>query len=264
MTTDLITLGKLPLAAFGLGLARCLGLLQIIPITTRLGLTGMHRAAVAATLSLVSVPVILQQVQGMDLTGGRMLLLTAKESFIGFLLGLIFAMPFWAAETAGELLDQQRGAKGATVPDPSTGAEAGLTATLFALTLATLFIAAGGMHWLMDAILQSYVVWPAGTLLPQLSPAAAPHLLGMLDGVLGAGLVLAAPLLIAMVLAEFGLALVSRFAPSLNVFDLSMSLKGLVMVIGLPIYLVFLIGYFRNGLAPLVDLRREFSVLSGQ
>ena len=192
-----------------------------------------------------------------------MLLLTGKETLIGFIIGLLFALPSWAAETAGELIDQQRGSRGATIPDPTTGAEAGLTATLFALTIATLFIASGGMHWLLRAVLQSYEVWPAGQLLPRLVPQAAGHVLGLLDHVLGAGLVLAAPLVIAMVLAELGLALVSRFAPSLNVFDLSMSVKGLVMVIGLPVYLVFLIGYLQGGLRPLIDMTAEFATLSG-
>ena len=54
-----------------------------------------------------------------------------------------------------------------------------------------------------------------------------------------------------MILAELNLALVSRFAPQLNVFDLSLSPKGLVLVIGLPVYAAFLITYLRDGLAPL-------------
>ena len=258
-----LDMARLPLAAFGLGLARCVGLLQILPIATRLGLTGLHRGAVAAAFSLVTLPLVLNQIQQSDLAGSRLALLTAKEALIGFVLGLVFALPFWAAETAGELIDQQRGSRNATLPDPATGAEAGLTATLFALTTATLFVVSGGLHWLIRALLQSYQVWPAGTLAPHLAPGGAMHVLAMLDSVLGAGLVLAAPLLIAMLLAEFGLALVSRFVPSLNVFDLAMSLKGLVMVFGLPLYLVFLIGYFRQGLAPLADLTAAFRALAG-
>ncbi len=259
----MLAYARLPMAAFGLGFARCLGLLQILPVATRLGLTGLHRGAVAGALSLVTFPLVLDQIQESDLAGSRLAILTAKETLIGFTLGLIFALPFWAAETAGELLDQQRGSRNATIPDPSTGAEAGLTATLFALTTATLFVMSGGMHWLIQALLQSYQVWPAGTLAPHLASGGPMHVLGMLDGVLGAGLVLAGPLLSAMVLAEFGLALVSRFAPSLNVFDLAMSLKGLVMVFGLPLYLVFLIGYFRQGFVPLTDLTAQFRALAG-
>ena len=66
-----------------------------------------------------------------------------------------------------------------------------------------------------------------------------------------------------MLLAELTLALITRFAPQLNVFDLALSVKGLVFVIGLPLYGVFLIGYLRAGLAPLLDLDAAFHRLAG-
>jgi type III secretion protein T len=264
LAAALLDAAKLPLAAFGLGLARALGMLQILPVATRLGLTGMHRGALAAALSLVCLPVLLQQLQAADITGAHMTLLTVKEGMIGFVLGLLFAVPFWAAETAGELIDQQRGSRGAVTPDPVSQEENGITATLFVLTIVTIFIVSGGLHWVIDALLQSYRIWPAGSLAPPFALAAAPHLLALLDAVLRTGLILAAPLLVAMLLAELGLALVSRFAPQLNVFDLSMSLKGLVQVIGLPVYAVFLIGYFRDGLGTIVDVAPALHRLAGQ
>jgi type III secretion protein T len=260
----LLGMVKLPLAAFGLGVARCLGLLQILPISTRLGLRGMHRAGVAAALSMIVLPWLTAQLRPEDITGAHMVLLIGKEALIGFLLGVVFAAPFWAAETAGELIDQQRGSRGAVSPDPAGETESGITATLFVLTMTTIFFLSGGMHWLLDAIVQSYRTWPVGDLVPSLAPGAAMRLLGLLDSVLRAGLVLAAPLVMAMVLAELGLALISRFAPQLNVFDLSMSVKGLVQVFGLPVYTIFLIGYLRGGLAPLLHLQDELHVLSGQ
>lgn len=260
----LLGMTKVPLAAFGLGLARCLGLLQILPISTRLGLRGMHRAGVATALSMIMLPSLMQQLQRGDVTGARMTLLIGKEALIGFLIGIVFAAPFWTAETAGELIDLQRGSRGAVTPDPAGEAESGITATLFVLTITTIFFLSDGMHWLLDAIAQSYRIWPAGDLTPSLAPGAAMRLLGLLDSVLRAGLVLAAPMVVAMIFAELSLALISRFAPQLNVFDLSMSAKGLVQVFGLPIYAIFLIGYLHDGLEPLLHLPDELHVLSGR
>ncbi len=257
-------MAKVPLAAFGLGLARCMGLLQILPISTRLGLRGMHRTGVAAALSMVMLPGLMQQLQPEDITGVHMTLLVGKEALIGFLIGILFAAPFWVAETAGELIDLQRGSRGAVTPDPAGEGESGITATLFVLTITTIFFLSGGMHWLLDAIAQSYRTWPVGALAPSLAPGAAMRLLGLLDSVLRAGLVLAAPLVVAMLFAELSLALISRFAPQLNVFDLSMSVKGLVQIIGLPIYAIFLIGYLHDGLAPLLHVPDELRELSGR
>ena len=221
----------LPMAAFGLAMARCLGLLQILPIATRLGLRGMHRAGVAAALSVLLVPMILPGLKDAAASGAHLALLAAKEALVGFVLGLLFAAPFWTAETAGELIDQQRGSRSGTAPDPAGLEESGPTATLLVLTLATLFLLSGGMNWLLDGVFDSYRIWPAAELVPRLGAGAGTQLLELLDSILAAGFLLAAPLVVAMLLAELSLALVSRFAPQLNVFDLSMSLKGLVYVV---------------------------------
>jgi len=259
----LIVMAKLPLAAFALGTARGFGLLQILPLSTRLGLTGMHRAAVAGALALLLLPMLMVQLGPTPSTGAHLALLAAKEGMIGFLLGVIFAVPFWIAETAGELIDQQRGSQGAVTPDPAGEEQSGIIATLLVLTLTTIFLLSGGMHWLIDALYRSYALWPAGQLVPHLAPGAAMRVLGLLDSILGAGLLLASPLLVAMLLAELSLGLINRFMPQLNVFDLALSAKGLVLVVGLPLYAVFLIMYLRNGLAPLPSVQDELRLLSG-
>ena len=46
-----------------------------------------------------------------------------KEGFIGFLLGFAFGIPFWGVESAGDVIDFQRGLMGATISDPSQTAE---------------------------------------------------------------------------------------------------------------------------------------------
>lgn len=255
---------KLPLAAFALGVARGIGLLQILPLSTRLGLTGMHRACVAGALALLMVPLLMTQLAASPLGGARLAVLAAKEGLIGFLLGVVFAVPFWVAESAGELIDQQRGSRSAVTPDPAGEESSGTTATLLVLTLTTIFLVSGGMHWLIDALYRSYEVWPADVILPHLAAGATMQVLALLDSVLGSGLLLAAPLIVAMVIAELTLGFINRFMPQLNVFDLSMSVKGLIQVIGLPIYAIFLIGYLRGHLAPLLYIQDEFRLLSGR
>jgi type III secretion protein T len=254
---------KLPLEAFGLGIARGIGLLQILPFSTRLGLTGMHRAGVAGAMSLLLTPMLVAQLAGVSPGGGFLALLAAKEGLIGFLLGVIFAVPFWIAESAGELIDQQRGSRSAVLSDPAGEEENGITATLLVLTLTTIFILSGGMHWLIDALYRSYVVWPVNTLIPSLAAGASMHVLSLLDSILGSGLLLSAPLVVAMLIAELSLGFINRFTPQLNVFDLSMSVKGLIQLIGLPIYAVFLIGYLRGDLAPLMNIQAELRLLAG-
>jgi type III secretion protein T len=260
----LLQLARLPLAAFGLGFARIFGLLALLPISTRLGLRGLQRAGVAAAIAAMLMPALMPALAATPVDGTRFALLAVKETGIGFILGVLFAGPFWAAETAGELLDQQRGSRAAVAPDAANQEQGGITATLLVLTLVTIFFASDGMHLLLDGVFASYRVWPVLELAPQFAPDAALQLLAMLDSILRAGFVLAAPLVLAMLLTEFSLALLSRFAPQLNVFDLAMSVKGLIYVIGLPIYATFLTGYLRDGLAPLVRVGDTMLQLSGR
>ena len=260
----MLPLAKLPLAALGLGTARGIGMLQILPLSNRLGLRGMHRTAVAVALAMLTLPLLMRQLTPADLGQGRLLLLTVKEALVGVVLGTLFAVPFWSAEAAGEMIDNQRGSRSAIVPDAASEEEGGLTATLLVLTLATIFFASGGMHWLIDALAASYRFWPANDALPSFAPDALTGPLELLDRIFRAGLLLASPLLIVMVLSELALALVSRFAPQLNVFDLAMSMKGLIYVLALPVYAIFLIGYFGHGMGDLLHIADEFRSWSGR
>ena len=132
-----------------------------------------------------------------------------------------------------------------------------MTGTLLLLTSATVFLGAGGLRLLQEGVFESYALWPAASLLPAFSANTALRTLGVLDRLLASGLVLASPLLVAMLLAEFALGLVSRFAPQMNVFDLAMAVKGIVHAVGMPIYALVLVSYLEGGLAPLARLAAE-------
>lgn len=246
-----------PLVSLAIPAARMLGMFTVLPIFTRLGMTALLRGGVALALPLPLAPGFLAATDGvLQRGGGALTLLLIKEAIVGLVIGLVAGVPFWAAQTAGELLDQQRGSQSALVPDPS-GEETGVTGTLLLLTSATVFLGAGGLRFLQEGVFESYALWPAASLVPAFSADAGLLTLGILDRLLSGGLVLASPLLVAMLLAEFALGLVSRFAPQLNVFDLALAVKGVVQVVGLPIYALVLVGYLESGLAPLTRLAAE-------
>ena len=247
----------------GAVVARVFGMMTILPMFTRLGLSGLLRGAVALALAMPLVPAVMTQLAaGRPLDPLGLLVVLTKELLVGIVLGVVFGAPFWAVEIAGELVDQQRQSEAAILPDPSQQSETGLTGTLFVLTTIVVFFAGGGMRFLFDALVASYAIWPPFDLLPHASPGAAYEVLALLDAVLQAGVVLASPLVIAMVVTELSMALLGRFAPNLSVYDLALSAKSLVYAIGMPIYAGVLIGYFRSGLAPLADLHRQLQRLA--
>lgn len=224
------------LATFSLGLARTTGMLAITPFLGRGLLTGLARNAVIISLSLPVLPVVFLGRPEEAAAGGLLLLLglLVKELFVGMVLGLPIAALSWGIEAAGGMIDNQRGSTMASSLNPATGNQTSPLGILLGQVYVTWMFVAGGFLALLDGLYASHLLWPAWSFVPRLDPGFAPAMLGLLDAIMRAALVLAGPALMAMFLAEFGLALVSRFAPNLQVFFIAMPIKsavGLLMLI---------------------------------
>jgi type III secretion protein T len=241
-------------AGFSLCFARVQLMILVLPPITRLGLTGLQKTALSIAIALPVQPLMLEDRALLHLQGLQLMLLIVKEGAVGLALGVAIAVPFWIVETMGELIDQQRASQSAVVQDPGNASPAGITATLFILVLCLMFFQAGGLDHLIAGFLMSYQIWPASQLTPAFGPHSMALFVALFDHVLSAGFTLAGPLLGAMVLGELGLALVSRIAPQLNVFDLSMGMKGIIFVLGMPLTLSIMLTSFREALAPLMHM----------
>jgi type III secretion protein T len=122
-----------------------------------------------------------------------------------------------------------------------------------------LFLAADGLRTVASTLYESYAIWPILEPAPRLETASGALVLHLLDRVVRVALILAFPVLLMMFLAMLTLMIIARFAPQLNVFDLSMAARNLSFFIVMPLYAAFLVEYFKSefgGLsAVLADLR---------
>jgi type III secretion protein T len=248
------------LIAIAVAIARAVALATVLPVFARLGLGGLLRNAVVIALALPVVPQVTGEIASLvPLHPGQVVVLIAKEAVVGTLLGLLFGLPFWAVEAAGEIIDMQRGVNGAYLLDPNASGQASPVGTLFVLVLLALFFAGNGLGVLAEALYQSYALWPVTALLPPFTGETPALLLGLLDRVVQLALLFAAPLVIVMLLGDITLAVIGRMAPQLNVFDLSLSVKTAALLLVLPLYAVFLVPYFAQGLGSIrgvLDLAR--------
>nr|WP_280517797.1 type III secretion system export apparatus subunit SctT [Falsirhodobacter halotolerans] len=241
VTSALTELAYPLLVAASVGVARAMGMILLTPAFMRLGLTGMIRSAVAFAVALPVVPAVFAGLDGtalpsaLDLAG-----LVMKEMAVGAVIGLLFGIPFWAAEMAGELVDLQRGSTMSQLVDPSSAGESSVTATLFTIALITLFFMSGGFLFLLDGFYRSYAFWPADAFLPVTGGAGAQALLGLLDRIMQIAVALIAPVVIVILVVDVMLAFLSRMAPQLHVFDLSMAVKNLIQAGVMVLYLMFL------------------------
>jgi type III secretion protein T len=250
------------LIATGFSLARMSGLIMVMPAFTRMGLTGILRGATALVLALPLVPMMVAAIAGERLTVAILTGLLFKEVVVGLAIGLVLGVPIWAAEAAGNVLDLQRGLSAAGLFDPSATTEESIAGTLFGLIMVALYFSSGGLQLTLRTVYDSYALWPAANALPSFSPAASDFFLGLLDNVMTMGLVLVAPIVVFMLLSDILLGLVSRAAPHLNVFALSLSTKNLVFALLIVLYCAFLIRYMGSDLSSLLGAGSELESLA--
>ncbi len=215
--------------------SRLLPLFMMLPIFARAMVPRIVTYAFAAGLGLILVPTMPPAAELP--TGFALLTLLLKEAFIGVVLGFLAAIPFWMFDVMGFIIDNQRGASMAATLNPLTGHDSSPMGLLFSFAFMTFFLVAGGMQALLSMIYDSYRLWQPLAFWPQLTPESAELMMTQLNRLMLTGLLLASPVLIAMLLSEIGLALVSRFAPQLQVFFLAMPVKSGVAVFVLAIYI---------------------------
>lgn len=222
-------------AALGLTQPRILAMFIAVPLFGRQMLPGLLRLGVAAGLGALAAPPLMaplaQGPAGLDLVT-----LAAKEALLGFALGYLLALPFWAVEAVGFLIDNQRGASIGSTLNPLTGNDSSELGLLFSQGFMAFVFASGAFTLMLGLLYRSFVLWPVLQWQPVLPAAGVAGWLGQLDGLERAALLMAAPVVIAMFLSELGLALASRFAPQLQVFFLAMPIKSGLALLVLVLY----------------------------
>ncbi|MET1115638.1 MAG: type III secretion system export apparatus subunit SctT [Comamonas sp.] len=224
---------------------RILAMFIALPLFNAQLIPGMLRFSVAAALGLVMVPALAPVVAAAaaEIDPVSLVLLMLKEAFIGFVIGYLAAMPFWIFEAVGFLVDNQRGASIAATLNPLTGNDSSPLGILFNQAFIVFFLISGGFTLLLGTLYDSFALWGVLQWSPELRPASVPVMLDQLDRLVRMALLLAAPALVAMFLAEFGLALVSRFAPQLQVFFMAMPIKSALAMLVLMLYASSLFEY---------------------
>ena len=242
-------------------MARMTGMFVVMPAFTRLGLTGILQSAAVLAFALPVTPLVVSAVGAQTLSVPLITALVVKEAFVGLMIGVVLGVPIWAAEAAGSYVDLQRGATSATLFDPSSSGEEGVTATLFGLVMTALFFGSGGLTLTLRTVYESYGIWPVGSAFPAMTAQSGEFFVHLLDGIATMGLVLVSPIVILMLLTDILLGLVSKAAPQINVFALSLNVKNLVFAVLLVLYGAFMLAYMSNDLALLLRLGSDLKGL---
>jgi type III secretion protein T len=227
-------------------LPRMLVMFSLIPMLNRQTLPGVLRIGVATCLALTLVPALTEPAMAANRGAFLAMGIILKEAGIGLAMGFMAAIPLWVFESMGAIIDMQRGASMAEALNPLTGHEASPLGHLFSQASIIFMFALGGFGILLSAVYESYMIWPIFDWWPHMNSSTPTLILGQLDRLTRLTVLWASPVICVMFLAEIGLALVSRFAPQLQVFFLAMPIKSGIAFFTLSVYIETLFAYSKD------------------
>lgn len=246
------------MVGMGLGMARLLPCMMLVPAFCFKYLKGPLRYAVVAAVSMIPAPAISQALTSLDDSWFSIVGLLVKEAVLGTLLGLLLYAPFWMFASVGALLDSQRGALSGGQINPALGPDATPIGELFQETLIMLVIVSGGISLITQVIWDSYAVWPPTAWLPGMTIDGLDLFLEQLNQTLQHMMLYAAPFIGLLLLIEAALAIIGLYAQQLNVSILAMPAKSMAGIAFLLLYMPTLLELGSGQITHLLDLKTLF------
>lgn len=227
-----------PTAAFTLlflFLARMLPIIAQAPFFGARVLPNPVKVMFAFTLFIIFVPHLTAVTKTPLLFNPLSIALFAKELFIGYLLGFIISMPFIIVQSAGLMIDHQRGGASLMVNDPTIQNQSSPLGTLFNMVLIVIFYLIDGPFLFIDAIMKSYEIVPPDSFINprffETSSAFWKTSLTFLNTVMKLSIQLASPALIAILMTDVFLGIANRLATQVQITFLGMPLKSLLALL---------------------------------
>ena len=234
------------LVVYGICVARITAACSIAPFMSSRIVPAQLRNSIVFSWGLVVYPIVAPTVDVVEFSLLDMVAILLKEVFLGLLMGFMAAKAFWIATSVGFFIDNQRGASMASVFDPAMGEQTSPLGEFLQHSVMAIFYVGGGFLLFLGGLFESFAVWPVASYFPNFSSELPLYFLSILDDLVRTVVVLAAPIVITVFLSEFGLGLMNRFAPQLNVFFLAMPVKSLVAILVLILYVPTLMVLFNE------------------
>lgn len=245
------------IALFVFPLSRILGLLASAPVFGNAALPGQIRLiaglaiALAVTLALPAQPAIA--------AGSWLgLVVMAEQILIGVLLGFVLRIAFAAVDVAGELIGLQMGLSFATFFDPASGGQTPVITEFLGLMTALIFLGLNGHLLALSVLAESFTLLPVST--APIHAATFSSLMAWSTILFSTGVLLALPLITALLIANIALGVLARIAQQLNLFavgfPVTLALGFLVLMLSLPHIGAAMEGLFSRSFAEMALLLR--------
>jgi flagellar biosynthetic protein FliR len=212
------------LAGLLLATCRAAGFVMLAPPFNSRGIPAPVKGALALALAVALLHKVTANMP--EPTPGFLLVAVITEVAIGAGLGFIVQVLFTAVQMAGDLIDLTGGFSLQPAYDPLAMTMTSNVGRLHYTLASTLLFTSGGHMMLVRGFATSYEGLPVGGTVP--TEQLGHVLLTALSMMFLAALQIAGPLVAVLLLADVALALLSKAAPALNIFQLGFPVKIMI------------------------------------
>jgi flagellar biosynthetic protein FliR len=225
------------LPKFVLVFFRIVAVLWLIPVFPSRSISLPFKVGFAMVVAVLLVNVVpVTQPLGSD--PYLLALLIAKEVMVGLVIGFVIRLMVVAVQAAGEIISLQSGFAFARVVDPGFGQQTTVLDQFHYLLAMMIFFAMDAHHMLIAALVRTFQELPLGA--ASFSEGTLGYLVASTGKVFALGLRIGAPVIVALLLIEVSLGLLSRLIPQMNIFVEGLPLKVFITLTLIALSLSFI------------------------
>jgi len=236
------------LAMFVFPAARIMALLSAAPVFSNAALPMRTRLVLGLAITLALSPA-LPAPPPIAMGSWVGLAILAQQILIGVLMGFALRLAFVAIDVAGELIGLQMGLSFAVFYDPQNAGQTPVLTEFLGLFTTLIFLAMNGHLMALMALSESFVLLPIGVEPP--AAAGMTTLLTWSAVIFSSGLMLALPLIAALLIANLALGVLARVAPQLNLFavgfPVTIAVGFVVLLLSMPYFATAMEQLFHHG-----------------
>jgi len=208
---------------FLLLLARCLGLFLTAPVFQSRLIPPHVKIGFSVLFAFLCLPLVRESAPTFSGFSGAYLLSLFREVLLGTVFGVVTNLVFSSVQIAGEIIDFQMGFSYVNVVDPLSNLGSSVMGQFYLLLATMYYLGIGGYRMTLLGLVRSFALIPPGTF--TLQADFAPSFVRLVGEVMLLALRFGAPVVVALFLANFTLAVLSRAIPQMNVFIVGLPLN---------------------------------------
>ncbi|MBT3011698.1 MAG: flagellar biosynthetic protein FliR [Candidatus Thiodiazotropha sp. (ex Lucina aurantia)] len=213
------------LAAYLWPMVRISAMLVAIPLFSSRQIPARFRLFMMILITLLVAPTLPPQPQA-DVLSHTGFIILLQQILIGVMMGFILQMVFGALVFGGQVIAYSMGLGFASMVDPANGVQVPVVAQFYLILATLLFLIFNGHLLSIELIADSFDTMPVA--MDGLSRNGLLEVVAWGSRLFTGGLLIALPIVGAMLMVNMGMGVVMRAAPQLNIFSIGFPITMLL------------------------------------